>query len=39
MLAGMKEHIIDVSLKLNEKMFGPGKTNKTFLKKELSKMK
>ena len=39
MLSQMKEHIIDVSLKLNEKMFGPGKTNKEFLQAELAKMK
>ena len=39
MLTQMKEHIIDVSLKLNEKMFGPGKTNKDFLEAELAKMK
>ena len=39
MLSQMKKHIIDVSLKLNEKMFGPGKTNKEFLEAELAKMK
>ena len=39
MLAQMKEHIVDVSLRLNEKMFGPGKTNKEFLEAELAKMK
>lgn len=39
MLTQMKEHIIDVSLRLNEKMFGPGKTNKEFLEAELAKMK
>jgi hypothetical protein len=35
----MKEHIVDVSLRLNEKMFGPGKTNREFLEAEISKMK
>lgn len=35
----MKEHIIDVSLRLNEKMFGKGKTSKEFLEAELAKMK
>ena len=39
MLTQMKEHIIDVSLKLNEKMFGKWKTSKEFLEAELSKMK
>ncbi len=39
MLAHVKEHIIDVSLRLNEKMFWPGKTNKEFLEAELEKMR
>lgn len=39
MLAQMKDHIIDVSLKLNEKMFGKGQTSKDFLEAELTKMK
>jgi len=39
MLAQMKEHIIDVSLKLNEKMFGKWKTSREFLEEELTKMK
>lgn len=39
MLAQMKEHIVDVSLRLNEKMFGDGKTSREFLEKELEKMK
>ncbi len=39
MLAHMKEHIIDVSLRLNEKMFGQGKTSREFLERELEKMK
>ena len=39
MLSQMKEHIIDVSLRLNEKMFGPGKTNREFLEVEIAKMK
>jgi len=39
MLSHMKEHIVDVSLKLNEKMFGPGKTNKEFLEREIDNIK
>ena len=39
MLTQMKDHIVDVSLKLNEKMFGPGKTNREFLEAEIAKMK
>ncbi len=39
MLATMKEHIVDVSLRLNEKMFGPAKNNKDFIKRELENMK
>jgi F0F1-type ATP synthase membrane subunit b/b' len=39
MLSQMKEHIIDVSLRLNEKIFGPGKTNREFLEAEMAKMK
>ena len=39
MLSHMKEHIVDVSLKLNEKMFGPGKTNKEFLEREIGNIK
>lgn len=39
MLSQMKEHIVDVSLRLNEKMFGPWKTNKEFLEAELAQMK
>jgi len=39
MLTHVKEHIVDVSLRLNEKMFGPWKTNKEFLEAELAKMK
>ncbi len=39
MLSHMKQHIIDVSLKLNEKMFGQGKTSREFLERELEKMK
>ncbi len=38
MLSQMKSHIIDVSLKLNEKMFGKWKTNKEFLEKELENL-
>jgi len=39
MLSQMKKHIVDVSLRLNEKMFGPGKTNKEFIEAEFAKMK
>lgn len=35
MLAQMKEHIVDVSLKLNEKMFGEKDAAKEFIKKEI----
>lgn len=38
MLNQMKKHIIDVSLKLNEKMFGKWKTSKEFLEAELAKI-
>jgi F-type H+-transporting ATPase subunit b len=38
MLSQMKEHIIDVSLRLNEKMFGRWKTSKEFIEAEFSKM-
>jgi len=39
MLAQMKEHIVDVSLKLNEKMFGSEKMSKEFVEKELKEIK
>ena len=39
MLSHVKWHIVDVSLRLNEKMFGPGKTNREFLEVEIAKMK
>jgi len=39
MLAQMKEHIVDVSLRLNEKMFGNGKTSREFIESEMAKMK
>ena len=39
MLENVKEHIIDVSLKLNEKMFWGKKVNRDFLEKELERMK
>ena len=39
MLSQMKDHIIDVSLKLNEKMFGQWKTSREFLEREFSKIK
>ncbi len=38
MLAKMKEHIIDVSLKLNKKMFGNENASKEFLEKELKEI-
>ena len=38
MLAQLKEHIIDMSLRLNEKMFGKKTVNREFLEKELEKM-
>ncbi|MDA9129221.1 ATP synthase F0 subunit B [Candidatus Gracilibacteria bacterium] len=39
MLTQVKKHIIDTSLRLNEKMFGSEKTSREFLEKELSEMK
>jgi hypothetical protein len=39
MLSQVKKHIIDVSLRLNEKMFWNGKTSKQFIEAELAKMK
>ena len=39
MLAQMKEHIMDVSLKLNEKMFGSQKSSRDFIETELANMK
>lgn len=39
MLSQMKSHIVDVSLRLNEKMFGKGQTSREFLEAELAKMK
>lgn len=39
MLTQMKSHIIDISFKLNEKMFGKWKTSKEFLEAEFAKMK
>lgn len=39
MLAQMKDHIMDVTLRLNEKMFGKGQASKDFLEAELAKMK
>ena len=38
MLAQMKKHIVDVSLKLNEKMFGEQKMSKEFIEKELKEI-
>lgn len=39
MLSQMKSHIVDISLKINEKMFWEGKTNKEFIEAEFKKMK
>lgn len=39
MLTHMKEHIIDVSLRLNEKMFGEAKVSRDFVEMEIAKMK
>lgn len=39
MLSDVKGHIVDMSLKLNEKMFGKWQTNREFFEKELSKMR
>ena len=39
MLAQLKEHIIDMSLRLNEKMFGKKTVNREFLEKELKNIK
>jgi len=39
MLAEMKKHIVDVSLKLNEKMFGTKGSSKKFIEEELKRMK
>jgi len=39
MLAQMKNHIMDVSLRLNEKMFDSESANKEFLEKELESLK
>jgi len=39
MLSQVKKHIVDVSLRLNEKMFGPGKSNIEFIEAEFAKMK
>lgn len=38
MLSHMKSHIVDVSLKLNEKMFGTQKLNREFLEKEVEQI-
>lgn len=39
MLAQMKSHILDVSLRLNQKMFGTAQENKEFIENEFEKMK
>ena len=39
MLSQMKEHIIDVSLKLNEKMFGDKKMSREFIEAEIKNLK
>ena len=38
MLAQMKSHIIDISLRLNQKIFGSQKLSQEFLEKELEKL-
>lgn len=38
MLAQMKSHILDVSLRLNQKMFGHTQENKEFIEKEFEKI-
>lgn len=38
MLSQMKNHIVDVSMKLNKKMFWDQKMNKKFVEKELEEM-
>lgn len=38
MLSQMKEHIIDVSLKLNERMFGEKNMNKDYIEEEIKKI-
>jgi F-type H+-transporting ATPase subunit b len=39
MLTQMKSHILDVSLRLNQKMFGNVQENKEFIEKEFERMK
>lgn len=39
MLSQVKSHIVDVSLRLNEKMFWDSKTSKEFIEAEFAKMK
>lgn len=39
MLSQVKKHIVDVSVRLNEKTFGPSKTNREFIEAEFAKMK
>jgi len=39
MLSQMKNHIMDISLRLNEKMFDSESSNKEFLEKELENIK
>ena len=38
MLVQMKSHILDVSLKLNEKMFGKNEANREYISEEIKKM-
>ncbi len=38
MLGQMKTHILDVSLKLNEKMFGKNDVNREYISEEIKKM-
>ena len=39
MLVQMKSHILDVSLRLNQKMFGSAQENKEFIEREFERMK
>ncbi len=39
MLTQMKSHIVDISLRMNEKMFWKEKVNQDFIEREFNKMK
>lgn len=39
MLSQMKSHIVDLSLRLNEKLFDKKETSKEFMENELEKIK